>query len=227
MREFYLSLIILIVLSCKKNNYQPEDNGCSNLVIENLKANLLPQQETDTIMYLFTKNQMSLTGLQFYGYSFSRGYNNVLFRYVNAYQFINGLRIFTDFSNFAFGVNDSLTYKVGDTVTNLDLPDKPKLLKSQVRWIFINEIKKNDYQYSLEVQANCVEMEFGYYDLNAGSGNQIKSYTTAWKVYPKDNNYPYAYIDDRTGNLIYFDNGIIIIKNKQSKDYLVASTQRI
>jgi hypothetical protein len=217
MGKFYLSLIILIILSCKKSDNLPEDNRCTNLVIDNPDIQLLPDQEIDSIKYLFNKNQISYTGLQFWNFTDSRGYNNVLFRYIGAYQFVNGLKVFTGYLGFEFGENDSFIYKGGDTIPNLSLPNKPRLLNSQVRGIFINEIKNDGfYKNNFEIQDNCIEMEFGYYDLHSGSGNQTKDYTTAWKVYPKNGNYPNAYIDDMRGELIYYDNGIETFK-KQSQ----------
>jgi hypothetical protein len=212
MGKIYLSLIILIIFSCKKSDNLQEDNRCAYLVTDNPDIQLLPSQEMDTIKYLFDKNQMSYTGLQFWHYSESRGYNNVLFRYIGAYQYVNGLKVFTDYWGFEFGENDSLTYVDGDTISNLSLPNKPKLLCSQVRWIFIYEISNDELYKHYAIQDSCVEMEFGYYDLHSGSGNQIKKYTTAWKVYPKNRDFPYAYIDDLRGELIYYENGIVFKK---------------
>jgi hypothetical protein len=208
-----IGLLILVILSCRKSDNLPEDNRCTNLVIDNPDIQLLPDQEIDTIKYLFSTNYISYSGLQFWNFIESRGYNNVLFRNIGAYQFVNGLKVFTDYWGFEFGENNVLVNMFGDTIRNLSLPSKPILLQSQVRGIFINEIKKDGfYKNNLAIQDSCIEMEFGYYDLNSGSGNQSGNYTTAWKVYPKNQNYPNAYIDDLRGKLIYYDNGIIINK---------------
>jgi hypothetical protein len=97
----------------------------------------------------------------------------------------------------------------GDTVLNLNLPDKPKLSLSQVRAIFINSIKSDGMNYNnTSIQDSCINMEFGYYDLYSGSGNHNQEYTTAWKVNPDKRDYPYAYIDDLNERLIYYDNGV-------------------
>ena len=50
--------------------------------------------------------------------------------------------------------------------------------------------------------------EFGYYDLNAGSGNTTENLVKAWKITLKNQAYPLAYYEDDDGKLIYYDNGI-------------------
>ena len=210
MNKFYFVLLVFVLIGCKKSENLHEDNRCTNFVVDNPDSLLLTSLQIDTIHYLFTRNHIDITGLQFWTYNESQGNRNILFRNIGAYQFVNGLKVFTDYWGFEFGDGDTLINIGGDTITNINLPSKPRLMSSQVRWIFINEMRKDGfYKNSIEIQNSCIDMEFGYYDLNSGYGNRAKKYTSAWKVNPHNLNFPFAYIDDLKGKLIYYFNGIM------------------
>ena len=203
-----LFFISIVFFSCKKNENIPEDNRCSNLVIDDLNVQLLADQEIDSIKYVFNKNRLGFENLQFWHYAEDLG-----FKYVGAYQFVNNLKVFSDYWGFEFGKNDSLLYQGGDSITNFYLTDKPKLSLAQVRWIFIEAVNNDGwYKNNNEIQDTCINMEFGYYDLNSGSSFQPKNYTTAWYVKPNKRDYPFAYIDDLRGQLIDYENGIFTKK---------------
>jgi hypothetical protein len=208
MRNFYIILIIAIVFSCKKSENIPEDNRCANLVIDDLKVQLLSDQEMDSIKYVFNKNHIGYENLQFWSYI-----ENIGHKYIGAYQYVNNLKVFTDYLGFNFDKNDSLVYENDDRISSISLPDKPKLSLTQVRGIFIKEMQ-NDvfYKNSYEIQNDCIDMEFGYYDLNSGSSFQPKNYTTVWYVKPNKKDYPFAFIDDLRGQLITYGNGIFTKK---------------
>jgi len=55
----------------------------------------------------------------------------------------------------------------------------------------------------------CVVVEFGYYNLNAGTSNAPERLVKAWKASLKGSEYPFAYFEDNGGKLIYYDNGIM------------------
>jgi hypothetical protein len=55
---------------------------------------------------------------------------------------------------------------------------------------------------------SCVTAQFGYYDLNAGTGNESTKLTKAWRVGLKNNVYPIAIFRYDNGQLIAFDSGI-------------------
>ena len=61
-----------------------------------------------------------------------------------------------------------------------------------------------------------MKAEFGYYDLNSGTGNIIENIIKGWKVTLKNSvepfEYPLAYYQDNNGTLIYYDNGIRTFK---------------
>jgi hypothetical protein len=202
--------MIIIFFSCKKSENIPADNRCANLVIDDLNVQLLSNQEIDSIKYVFNKDHIGYENLQFWHYKEDLG-----FKYVGAYQFVNNLKIFTDYWGFEFDKNDSLINQSGDSITNFKLTDKPKLSLAQVRAIFIKAVNNDGwYKNDTEIQDSCINMEFGYYDLNSGSSFQPKNYTTAWYVKPNKRDYPFAFIDDLRGQLITYGNGIFTKKNK-------------
>lgn len=205
---FLLGIMIIIFYSCKKSENLPEDNRCANLIIDDLNVQLLSNQEMDSLKYVFNKNHLGYENLQFWHYAEDLG-----FKYVGAYQFANNLKVFSDYWGFEFDKNDSLINQSGDSITNFNLTTKPKLSLAQVRWIFIKAVN-NDvwYKNDTEIQDSCINMEFGYYNLNSGSSFQPKNYTTAWYVKSSRKDYPYAYIDDLKGQLITYGNDIFTKK---------------
>ena len=54
----------------------------------------------------------------------------------------------------------------------------------------------------------CYAVEFGYYDLNVSTTLDQVNYVQAWKIKPDGGLVPLVYINDTTGELIYYDNGI-------------------
>jgi hypothetical protein len=203
--RYYLSvLMIIIAFSCKKSENIPEDNRCANLIIDDLNVQLLSNQEMDSIKYIFNKNHLGYENLQFWHYTEDLG-----FKYVGAYQFVNNLKVFSDYWGFEFDKYNSLVNQGGDSIKNFNLTDKPRLSLAQVRGIFIKAVNNDGwYKNATEIQDSCINMEFGYFDLNSGSSFQPKNYTTAWYVKPIKGDYPFAYIDDLRGQLITYGNGI-------------------
>jgi hypothetical protein len=199
---------IIIFFACKKDEIVPGDYRCTNLITDSRNVQLLPDKSMDSIRYFFNKNNLGYDNLQFWRYFEDSGY-----KYAGAYQFVNNLKVFTDYWVFEFNRNDSLTYLSGDTISNFNLTDKPRLSPAQVRYIYIQAIKSDDwYKNDTEIQDSCINLEFGYYNLNSGTGNHISNYTTAWLAYPHNGDYPMGYIDDLRGRLITYSNGIIINK---------------
>ena len=155
MRKFYVILLILSIFSCKKSENIPEDNRCSTIVIDDLNVQLLSDQEMDSIKYVFDKNHLGYENLQFWLYKEDLG-----FKYIGAYQFVNNLKVFTDYWGFEFDKKDSLINQGGDSITNFHLTDKPRLNPAQVRWIFIRAINNDGwYKNDTEIQDNSISMQ--------------------------------------------------------------------
>jgi hypothetical protein len=72
--------------------------------------------------------------------------------------------------------------------------------------MYLNERKKDDFYYISN--DSCFDIEFGYYDLNAGISFANQNITKAWKIKPLNKDYPFAFINDSTSEIIYYDNGV-------------------
>jgi hypothetical protein len=204
MKKLSLFFIILILFSCKKND--PEvllDKRCTNYIIDSVNKQLLTEQQLDTIEYLFSKNGLNSSDIQFDMYDrFNDGW-----KYVGQFQYVNNLKVFLYGLGYHFNSADSLTSTSGQKISSIDLPNTPRLSTSYVRSVFVNELGKGDlltYSDSIySVIANgCIDIEFGYLDLNIGKEYLQYKFTPAWYVKPSGHDYPMAYIDDITGKKI-------------------------
>ena len=76
--------------------------------------------------------------------------------------------------------------------------------------MFLNDLNQDNNYFGNkdDIKQGCYDIEFGYFDLNAGISYSASNFTKAWKVKPKDKQYPYAFINDMTSTTIYYDNGI-------------------
>jgi hypothetical protein len=205
MKKYNLFLIIIVLFSCKKNDTDIFlDNRCTNYSINDVNHTLLPDKEIDTIKYLFRKNNLGSTNLQF-----SELYKHDDSKAVFCNQYVNNLKVFIYILGFRFNESDSLTSSSGQKITGIDLPNTPRLSNSYVRGVFVNELGKGDFLIFSdsinEVIANgCINIEFGYFDLNISQYMQYK-FTPAWHVQPVGlYSLKEAYIDDLTGKKILF-----------------------
>lgn len=196
-------LIIIVLFSCKKNEIEIcPDNRCTNYIIDSAGRQLVSDKQLDTIQYLFSKNGLTSSNIQFADYErFDDGW-----KYVSQYQYVNNRKVFLYCLGFHFNASDSLTSTSGHKITSIDLPNTPRLSNSYVRAVYIKELGKGDayiYPDSIyNVIANgCVEIEFGYLDLNIANYNQYK-FTPVWFVKPAGMEYPAYFIDDFTGKKI-------------------------
>jgi hypothetical protein len=213
-----IKLVLLVIIavglfSCEKTTIIPEDSRCINLIVDNQNELLLNVQQLDTIKSLFERNNLNYSNLQFFKID-STPYG----KYAEAYQYVNNLKLFTDEMIYHFDLNSSLTFMSdSQRVTTINLINVPRLTTGQVRYLFMKELEKDHFYTNTSnsadsIEIKCINVEFGYYDLNAGTSFQPKKYTIAWRVHPSYQEFPYAYINDRTGNIIYYFDGIIIGK---------------
>jgi len=201
MKKYFFIILIFIAFSCKKKNEM--ENGCTFLVHDNPAIQLLSNQDMDTIKYLLDKNKIDYADLQFFQYS------DIGFRLIRSYQYVNNLKLFTDECSFDINNSDSILGITDDRVTNIDLTNKQELSPNKVREIFFKEIGNDAvYKNNLLTIDSCVDIEFGYYNLNLHNILIPKDYTTAWKVNPHNREFPYAYINDLNSNVLDYSNGI-------------------
>ncbi len=211
----FIFIFILIFNSCKKNNNDYNKN-CFNIIIDNSSIQLVSSQDFDTIKYLFQKNNLSYKNLQFYHYV-KDDVTKIKTRQASCYQYVNNLKVFLYGLMFEFTDNDSLRLLSGHKIANINLRSTPIMYRNQVRDTYIKAVNSDSLLTGFlsikdTVAKECLKVEFGYYDLNAGSGDTTKNFTTAWKINPDNNDFPYAYINDLNGKLIYYFDGIIINK---------------
>ena len=77
----------------------------------------------------------------------------------------------------------------------------------QLRKLFIDDIELFSHQ-GYQFKDSCVNAEFGFFNLNSGTGNNMESIVKAWHLTPKYKVYPEAYYQDNGQRIYYFD-GIV------------------
>ncbi len=212
-------LLILIItlsiafLSCERKVDPPI--YCVNRIIQSPDSIIISQSDYAQACYLFEYNELDYSDLQFIKFSVDElNYKNVL-----CYQFLNGLKIFTQKMGYLFYENSSIRWISSNKIESIDLYSKPLMIHDSVVKKYIDKVihdtdfissftpkELNDFLYG------CFNLEFGYYDLNAGIPDVDKIFTTAWYVIPSGSSSPFprAYINDKTGEIIEYYNGIEI-----------------
>jgi hypothetical protein len=204
MKLSYLFLFsFLTLVSCTKDKrYIPEDHGCINRVIVSEHDYSVSVYDYEYAAQLFHRNNISQAGLRFTRLekdTFSTG----AFVNIRSQQYINGLPVFVRVIDYGFK-NEQYDYLYGELATT-GLDATPRLNLALVRRLYIERAKAGGYNFS----NICLNAEFGYYDVNIGTGTNAISLVKAWKVNPQDSEWPVAYIDDN-GVVIVFDSGVII-----------------
>lgn len=206
------ALASLLVFSCAKQEEGP-GKDCSELLTVPVNAHGLSSAEVATINSLFVRNRLDTRNLRYVRYvresvqTLFPPYASFDSQVVTVEEYTNGLRIFTAQSIFAFK-NGSFNFQNGQLSSGTSLNTSPTLNARQVRDLFQATVTEFDAGRLKEVQRQCVSAEFGYYNLNAGISNAPEKLVKAWRVSPKNQEYPFAYYQDEVGQLIYYDNGI-------------------
>ncbi len=179
---------------------------CVNTVLSSPSKVILSRSEIRTIKYLFYHNDLNYNHYQFY-----RLTNDELgHSHVRCNQFVNGLRVFTDDLIFHFDQNDNYYFLSGDIINKIELNTYSSMDNYDVAVKFLTLVE-NDNSFigdKSEIINGCFDLEFGYFDLNAGISYTEENFTKAWKIKPADRDYPYAYINDENTEIISYDNGI-------------------
>ena len=199
------TIIILIslclgILSCEQN--KTENLYCVNAIQNSSTSVILTKSELDAIKSLFDYNHLDYNKYQFiYLQNDELGHHHV-----GCNQFVNNLRILTDFLIFHFDQDDNYYFLSGDIINKIDLNTKALMIYDSVVEKFLYLVEQNGDKE--DVINNCFDLEFGYFDLNAGIGYSEENFTKAWKIKPTNKDYPYAYINDGNSETISYDNGI-------------------
>jgi len=191
------------ILSCEKGGN--ENSDCIKIIENSPGTTILSKSEMDVVKKLFNRNQLDYTK-----YLFTRFQKDELgYHHVRCYQFANNLIVFTSDAIFHFDKNDNYYFLSGDLIGTINLNTKFSMKQDNVVEKFIDKIKQDGfYKENAEIINGCFDIEFGYYDLNAGISYADKKFTKAWKITPTNKNYPFAYLNDENSEIIYYDNGI-------------------
>jgi Zn-dependent metalloprotease len=196
-------VVLWLASSCNKESN--ENSNCVKIIKNLPKTTVLSKSEMDAIKYLFNRNQLDYTK-----YLFTRFQKDELgHSHARCYQFANNLIVFTSDAIFHFDKNDNFYYS-DRLISKIDLDTKPSMKQDNVVEKFKDEIEQDGFimmQYP-DIIDGCFELEFGYYDLNAGISYADENYIKAWKIKPTNREYPNAYIKDKNSEIIYYDNGI-------------------
>lgn len=184
-----------------------EKKYCFEIIKNAPDSLLLKEEEVSRIHELFNQNDLNYDAYQFYRFSFNRVYGDIN---VRAYKYINGLKLFTDEAIFNFKTDGTFTPFHDNSIPTINLDKEPQTSPNIIISEFIYELSKDDKQ-ALDKDAldqKCYELEFGYYNQNAGTDFKTGRYTKAWLITIKGEQYPYMYMDDTNAAYIYYDNGI-------------------
>ena len=182
-----------------------ENFYCVNTIKNSQTNTTLSKSEMDVVKYLFNRNQLDYTKYQFYSFQ----EDELGYHHIRCFQFANNLLVFTSDVIFHFDKNDNYYFLSGDLINTINLNTKPSMKQDNVVEKFVNEIKQDGYYVeNIEIISDCFDLDFGYYDLNAGISYVDAKFTKAWKINLTNKKYPFAYINDENSELIYYDNGI-------------------
>ena len=195
------------VASCKQNDVKnAASDFCINRVQKDQGTGLLADTTLAIIATLFEYNQMNPNRYQFYSYNV----DNQGIHHINAYQYINRLKAFTGEMSFHFDANKKFRFASGEAIAKINLNNFSSLSQKQVGQLYLSVLRKDTFT-GIDKDAiisNCLDIEFGYYDLNAGTSNAVQNYAKAWKITPAGKMYPIAYVNDSKSDIIYYFNGV-------------------
>ncbi len=202
-----LSICFVILFSCKKESEAiKESPACYNLVENSTDIQLLPASDLALIDSLFIKNNLSKSNLQFYNVSVSSQTNTT---YIKCHQYINGLKVFSGDLVYLFDSNGKFDVMFGDTISMINLGNKPAMSPDDLVKTFHDSIKADPqiHAHKSQMLAECVNLEFGYFDENAGDGSASPSYIKAWWL-TYDAYGAEMIVNDHSGKTFWYFNGI-------------------
>jgi hypothetical protein len=204
-----------LLLGCSKTDANPElsrSTGCSEIIVVPVTAHSISAADAAVATTLFARNGIDSRAFRYTRYlresvqTYFPPYATFDSQVVGVMEYVNGLPVFTGLSNFSFK-NGVFNFRAGGP-TNAAYPDAtPSSKASQLRGLFEATIAKYDPSQGIS-NLQCVTAEFGYYNVNAGKGMTAEDPVKAWRVTLKNQEYPFAYYEDKGGRLIYYDNGI-------------------
>ncbi|WP_417588667.1 hypothetical protein [Owenweeksia hongkongensis] len=206
-RFLILSLCSLFLFSCdKKESSSDEEQFCYNWKQNSTTDILLSVNEEALVDSLFINNNLSNANLQFFDLSASSLTNTT---YVKCHQYVNGLKVFSGDLVYLFDSNGKFEEVFGDVITGINLSNKPAMNPNDLVKTFHDSIKADSQMqgYKSQMLAECVNLEFGYFDENAGGGSASPSYIKAWWL-TYDDYGAEMIVNDHSGKTYRYFNGI-------------------
>jgi len=207
-------LFSIIILACDKY-----EDLCIKEASFNSEVGILNKTDLIKAQSLFDLNNLNYSNKRFT--SVTETETNII---VKGYQYINGIKVFTEPLSYFFqkSMPQRFDFILGDTLlpASISLGTIPQMDKKTVISLsksIIEADDKIDWNGSL-----CYVVEFGYYDLNVSTNLDQVDYFQAWKIYPEGGSVPLIYINDKTKELIYYDNGI---RSQNFNDRIVHQTR--
>lgn len=216
MKKYSVLFVILLCASaCSKKDADALTifgKGCVEQLIVKQDAHQVSAIDYAKVVRLFQQNNISLRDLLFLQYSEENlTVNGVISHYthIKAAQYSNGLSFF--YGEVAYHFKEGSFYFLSGNKLVTSVSPTANLSLVTVRSLFFKEFMEYNKQYSYYKAADfadkCVTAELGYYNVNATT-TPIKI-VRAWRVTPKGQDYPVAYINDENSATIYFFDGII------------------
>lgn len=207
----------LTLAACTKSSINlPEDNGCVERILIPVTAHSINSLDVPTVNNLFISNGIDNSKFRYYQYihdtlqTFYPPYTKHDDKIVRVDQYINEVKLFTGDLVYDF-LDNSFNHRGGTPTNGTHLNTSPQLKLGQLRKLFIDDIELFDHKGN-QYKGSCFNAEFGYFNLNAGTGNTSENIVKAWHLTPKSNLYPEAYYQDNSGQRIYYFNGIETFK---------------
>lgn len=180
-------LFTLTLSACNKEStiltrQLSEDNGCiDKLTIPVTSHGTLSNSDYNLISSLFISN-----GINRPNFRYTRTYRDSVqnyngmydFRNVYIIQYANNLPIFLESLNYLFK-NEIFNSYSGRLTKGTNLNTTPTLTLGQLRKLFIDDIELFDHKGN-QYKDSCFNAEFGYFNLNAGTGDSSENLVKAW-----------------------------------------------
>ncbi len=191
-----IRIILLTVLLSFSILSRENYHKCLNKTKDSQYSIFLSEPELNTIKSLFDQNHIDYNNYQFFKLKVDElGYHQL--RCHQLAENSNSDRMVSNYDK-----NYYYHFLSRNLIDFINL--NKRLLRSQSEdednWLI--ELDEKDFCFNIdeEIFLACLELEFGYYDLNAGKGYMDEAYTLVWLVEPIEN--PNAYFDFLSSNTI-------------------------
>lgn len=200
--------VLFIIYGCTKDNNDKDNlQACVNLISESPNDILVSDERQNLAEDLFNTNGIDFSNLQIIKVEQDK-YN---YYHIRCIQFFNGLKLFWGDVIFHFDENGEFTSVNPNLIDNISLNNESNLDYDFLVDRFLNEIENDSlYNYKIDkIIENCLDLEFGYSDLNAGTSNQSTNIIKAWIITPHNEEYPRLFMSDTNPGIYYYENGLI------------------